>query len=157
MYVSAAGQSALPNHTDAHDVLVVHLHGSKQWRVCEHGAAGFGTRVNLWHNCAPLCDAEMQQLLCHNYSLRPGDLLFVPAGHAHNAIASPGGSAHLTLGVEATIARRAVSRAACTLLWPPALARVLFIALTVAAFVIGIDCWCRGRPGVRRGHPKKTE
>jgi len=160
LYVSAAGRSALPNHTDAHDVMVVHLHGSKQWRVCDNGVReGFGTRVNLRHNCAPISDAEMDALICHTYLLRPGDLLFIPAGYAHSASAGVGGSAHLTLGVEGSISNRAVSRVACTFLWPPALARVLVVAAVVFAglLAVGVD-WRlnQARGGVRRGRPKEA-
>lgn len=81
-YLTPPGARGLAAHSDAHDVLVVQCHGVKRWR-----AAGMG-----------------------DLTLRPGDVLYLPAGTNHRAATTDQPSLHLTLGVIPDTARSIVRR-----------------------------------------------
>ncbi|WP_420452890.1 JmjC domain-containing protein [Ilumatobacter sp.] len=78
-YLTPAGAVGLAPHSDAHDVVVVQLDGSKRWDV-----DGPGEVV-----------------------LSPGDVVYVPAGTRHRAESMDRPSLHLTVGI-LTVTRRAV-------------------------------------------------
>ena len=82
LYCSSAGAAGFPRHEDTHDVLVVHLFGSKRWSVWRPAAASRTEEPGL------------QQFL-----LNPGDLLYVPQGWLHEALAEVGPCLHLTLAL----------------------------------------------------------
>ena len=74
-YVTPPDQAGLPRHADSHDVIVVQLHGRKQWRVFDGSDE-------------PVVEA----------ALDPGDVLFVPRGLAHEVRADTF-SLHVTVGL----------------------------------------------------------
>lgn len=82
LYCSSAGAAGFPRHEDTHDVLVVHLFGSKRWSVGSPAAASRAGGPDLQH-----------------FLLRPGDLLYVPQGWSHEALAEAGPCLHLTLAL----------------------------------------------------------
>ncbi|MGI5208400.1 cupin domain-containing protein [Spirillospora sp. CA-108201] len=83
------GQGFRP-HVDNHDVFILQLHGAKEWRI--------GTPLTalpLSHtkeDVAELDDARQ-------FTLRPGDTLYLPRGFPHEAVTSTSSSLHLTVGV----------------------------------------------------------
>ena len=70
-YLTPTGGRGLAAHEDPHDVLVLQCHGTKRWTVADLGEV----------------------------TLRPCDVLYLPAGTAHSAAATDQPSLHLTLGV----------------------------------------------------------
>ena len=70
-YLTPAGAAGLAAHADSHDVLVLQLHGSKQWEI-----DGLG-----------------------EVTMSPGDVLYLPAGTEHRAAAQQTASLHLTVGI----------------------------------------------------------
>jgi len=103
VYVSPPGESALANHTDVADVLVLQVAGSKEWTVCDPVP-----RVAKYSTCATYDDDEMSDLAnCQALTLHPGDLLFVPKRSVHSARASRERSTHLTLGINGVRALKA--------------------------------------------------
>ena len=133
LYASGPHASALPAHTDPHDVFVLGAFGEKRWAVCSPGGAdgslGWRLRAKLTHRCADVSESELSDggpLRCEEYVVRPGDVLYIPALHLHWAQAAAGGSAHLSVGLrdvqEEGRAVSAVARArrlvACTLVRP---------------------------------------
>ena len=93
LYVSQPGKQGFRLHYDSHDVLVVHLSGAKTWRICDRmvpylvaGTAGNDHAVP--DDNAPLGEP----------TLRPGDVLYLPRGQWHAAVADTE-SMHLTLGI----------------------------------------------------------
>ncbi|UDY37598.1 cupin domain-containing protein [Dermatobacter hominis] len=70
-YLTPPGSTGLAAHADEHDVIVLHVHGSKTWEIDDVG---------------PL-------------TLRPGDVLYLPAGVRHAATAQVVTSLHLTIGI----------------------------------------------------------
>ncbi|KAJ1451587.1 cupin superfamily protein-domain-containing protein [Pelagophyceae sp. CCMP2097] len=117
VYTTGAGaQTSAPPHTDKQRVLVLQCEGNKRWRVyppaklavgTEPLARGKGEDLLAWAELAePLIDCV----------LRPGDVLYIPAGfpHATETVSCyedtapaetdlPRASLHLTLGVDTHI------------------------------------------------------
>lgn len=92
-YLTFGEKSAFVPHHDAHDVLVLQIHGSKAWRSFGSGIAfpvqGGRPRVDR----APEWEG----------SLTPGDVLYLPRGEIHAAVPEVRPSVHLTIGItEAT-------------------------------------------------------
>ena len=91
-YLTFGALSAFIPHGDAHDVLVLQVHGAKRWRSfgCPRPVPLKGTRPSVG-------EAEWEGLLT------PGDLLYLPRGEVHAAVPDALPSAHLTIGLtEAT-------------------------------------------------------
>jgi hypothetical protein len=93
LYLTPAGAQGFDPHYDTHEVFVLQIGGDKHWRL-------YGARRDL-----PLPDeksainkdqlgAPTQQIELH-----PGDLLYIPRGHVHEAFTSDRASLHLTVGV----------------------------------------------------------
>ncbi|GHB50549.1 hypothetical protein GCM10010347_20110 [Streptomyces cirratus] len=85
------GQGFAP-HVDTHDVFILQLHGVKHWRV--------GTPSKD----LPLPGAErrpVELVDCSDFTLNPGDVLYLPRGFPHEAITSDSSSLHLTVGIHA--------------------------------------------------------
>lgn len=70
-YLTPADAAGLGRHADRHDVFVLQLSGTKQWWVDELG----------------------------EFTLSPGDALYLPVGVLHDARTGPRHSLHLTIGV----------------------------------------------------------
>lgn len=81
-YLSPAGSPALNPHRDTHHVLALQLEGCKTWHV-----DGLGSVV-----------------------LDAGDVVYIPAGTTHSALAEDTFSLHLTIGVLAVTTRHVVQR-----------------------------------------------
>ncbi|BAN03547.1 JmjC domain-containing protein [Ilumatobacter coccineus] len=81
-YLTPPNSTGLAPHSDRHDVIVLQLEGSKQWAV-----DGLG-----------------------EFELRPGDVLYVPAGHEHAATSTERSSLHLTIGLLRVTHRAVIER-----------------------------------------------
>lgn len=90
-YASWPAKQGFDLHFDRHDVFVVQVAGEKAWRVFEP--------THLWpverEQGAKIPPADMQPYL--TCSLAPGDVLYIPRGHWHDAVAETP-SIHLTVG-----------------------------------------------------------
>jgi len=93
-YCSFPGSQGFACHYDSHEVFILQISGDKHWRVfsptfefplSKH-------RSNLLD--PPTSDPYINQVL------KPGDLLYIPRGHWHYAVAVDQPSLHLTLGVD---------------------------------------------------------
>ena len=88
LYLSSANASALPEHVDKGDVLVLQVAGSKDWTyapVSERHA----TRRDEAH--------QSRALVREHATLTPGSAMRVPAEFKHSARANSGFSAHITM------------------------------------------------------------
>ena len=88
LYLSSANASALPEHADKGDVLVLQVAGSKDWTyapVSERHAA----RRDEAH--------QSRALAREHATLTPGSAMRVPAEFKHSARAASGFSAHITM------------------------------------------------------------
>lgn len=93
-YLSFRHQSAFRPHWDAHDVVVLHVHGRKRWRSYGMGAA-YPTAGRILDKQKDPGAVQWEEVL------EPGDVLFLPRGEIHAAEVEPdSASLHLTVGLQ---------------------------------------------------------
>lgn len=90
-YVTHGPGGALPPHYDDHDVLALQVHGSKRWHG--HGVP-FPSPIERSPDGVDFGPSHWELLL------EPGDLLYLPRGEAHHAMADGPLSVHLTFGID---------------------------------------------------------
>ena len=92
LYASFGHQPGYGPHWDDHDVFVLQIAGRKRWLMY-----GANRRYPLYRDARP---NEMQPVRAvARYMAKAGDLIYVPRGHWHDAIAVGEPTLHLTLGV----------------------------------------------------------
>jgi lysine-specific demethylase/histidyl-hydroxylase NO66 len=98
IYCSFEGVRAFGTHFDNHDVLVVHTEGEKVWNLYANQALN---PVNL-----PPDTMETRRWfeqsrgpLMSEVTMRPGDVLYLPRGWYHDAVASDRASLHVTFSI----------------------------------------------------------
>ena len=93
IYMTPANSQGFKAHYDGHDVLVLQVEGTKEWRI-------YDTPVHL-----PL---EEQAFNPHDvpigemtdsFVLEPGDMVYVPRGLTHDAVSTDQTSLHITTGL----------------------------------------------------------
>jgi hypothetical protein len=88
-YITFGTTSAFRPHHDAHDVLILQIHGVKRWRC-------FGAPVAFpVGGSRPVVEREPEW----EALTTPGDLLYLPRGEIHAAVAQTLPSVHLTIGI----------------------------------------------------------
>lgn len=97
VYCSFQGVQAFRTHCDLHDVFAVHCEGEKVWRIYENRAldpiellTGEGAQEQI--------DRSKGRVMTE-VTMRPGDLLYIPRGYYHDALASSEASLHVTFSV----------------------------------------------------------
>jgi bifunctional lysine-specific demethylase and histidyl-hydroxylase MINA len=122
LYCSWRAQRAFNSHFDTHDVYAIHTLGEKVWHIYEGrldnpiahpGYKNFGHEYHEQHKGRVVAKITMQ----------PGDLLYIPRGQYHDALASSDGTIHVSFGVTAVIGLDLL-----TLLYDHAVADSLFRA-----------------------------
>jgi ribosomal protein L16 Arg81 hydroxylase len=108
-----AGKKALARHFDTHDVFVLQLFGNKNWRLFDPPVLNPLEYLALQRREQPR-EMKSQRLrnsqagkdtsiLTEEFTLRPGDLLYLPRGFWHEAESEMGQvSCHLTIGIQPT-------------------------------------------------------
>ena len=94
LYCSPAKQQGFECHYDTHDVLILQIDGEKEWCVYRETVL-YPTSGMLSENQPK--PEEPPYLQC---VLKAGDLLYIPRGHWHYAVACEQPSLHLTIGIE---------------------------------------------------------
>jgi len=94
IYASSVGHQGFPLHYDTHDFLILQVEGFKRWRVFPSTIPS-PLFFQKTHGIARP-DEDQLYLEC---TLARGDVLYVPRGHWHEALAEREPSLHLTLGV----------------------------------------------------------
>lgn len=92
MYLTPPGSQGFAAHFDPHEVFVLQLDGVKHWRLYGPAAA---LPLASDGAAAPGRPSRPAQEI----RLDPGDLLYIPRGHLHEAFTSDETSLHLTVGV----------------------------------------------------------
>ena len=93
IYCSWPDQQGFNNHFDTHEVCVLQIDGQKEWFVFED-TVKYPYRNEKSKFYTPPTDAPYIHTV-----LKPGDLLYIPRGHWHYAIAREQPSLHITLGI----------------------------------------------------------
>jgi len=93
IYLTPPGNQGAKVHYDTHDVFVLQIAGSKQWKT-------YGAPVEL-----PLRNQHFDPAIHRNgepelqFELTAGDAVYIPRGHLHEAIATSAVSLHITVGI----------------------------------------------------------
>jgi ribosomal protein L16 Arg81 hydroxylase len=94
LYFTPPGAQGFDAHYDTHEVFVLQIEGTKHWRF--YGPA---RDLPLAEDKATLPKDQLGPPTQEVF-LQPGDLLYMPRGHAHEAFTSDCASLHLTVGVK---------------------------------------------------------
>ena len=97
LYFSMASHKAFGPHFDLHDVFAIHFEGEKIWNIYENIE---DTPIN--HPTFKISPEERVQRagkLIDQITLKPGDLLYIPRGQYHDALASENGAIHVAFGL----------------------------------------------------------
>ena len=97
LYFSMRQRQAFGPHNDSHDVFALHCCGEKVWQIYE--------AQEEWPVAHPRFQrgfdegAKMAGKVEAEVKMEPGDLLYLPRGRFHDALASQNGSVHIAFGV----------------------------------------------------------
>src|ERR1051325_1503448 len=94
LYMSSPGRQGAARHYDRHDVFVLQIYGHKAWSIYAPTVEKPIIKMAEGSYRSP----EHPILECE---LSPGDVLYMPRGHWHEAMAQRELSLHLTVGVHA--------------------------------------------------------
>lgn len=95
IYCSFDNVQAFATHYDSHDVFAVQCEGEKRWRLYANRA---DTPLGSGGESQAEIDAARGPVAL-DVIMRPGDLLYIPRGVYHDAIAAKGASLHVTFAV----------------------------------------------------------
>ena len=98
LYCSWQAHQAFPVHFDTHDVFAMQIAGEKRWRIYQR------------HFKDPINHPEFKQLnqdfheqhkgaIGMEVVMKPGDLIYIPRGYYHDAIAESDATVHLSYSV----------------------------------------------------------
>ena len=93
-YITPKNAQGFPPHFDTHDAFVLQIMGSKHWRT-------YAARRELpgeGEDNRPI-PGELLGAPEREFRLEPGDLLYIPRGHVHEARTTDASSVHITIGV----------------------------------------------------------
>ena len=100
-YITPASSRGFDPHYDTHDVFVLQIAGTKRWSIHEpvhpHPLAD-----QPWTDHRDAVAAAAQGAPHIDQVFEPGDVLYLPRGWLHSAVAQGGTSIHLTIGLRAT-------------------------------------------------------
>lgn len=96
LYASRAEHQAFPPHFDTHEVFALHCEGEKTWRIYDLRA-----EHPINHPAFPKTKLppDMAKYLESEIVVHPGDVVYVPRGTYHEALAGSYGTLHVTFGV----------------------------------------------------------
>ena len=97
-YVTPSQSTGFSDHYDVHDVFVLHLGGEKRWRL-RPPVHQDPLRDEPWTDHRAEVEEAGRQAPAHEFTLQPGDVLYLPRGWLHSATALGSVSTHLTLGI----------------------------------------------------------
>ena len=98
LYCSWNQHQAFATHFDTHEVFALHVAGEKTWRVYE-GRLDNPIASETFQNLDDDFHAAHRGAVAAEITLRPGDILYIPRGQYHDALASSDGCIHLSFGV----------------------------------------------------------
>lgn len=98
LYLSSKRKQGFRVHYDTHDVFAVHVMGEKTWFVFE-GRADAPIAHAMFEGLPPEHHEAAKGKLWREVRLKPGDLLYLPRGQYHYALADDGPCAHIAFGV----------------------------------------------------------
>jgi len=103
LYLSWQSHRAFQSHFDTHDVWAVHVEGEKTWNVYE-GRFDAPIPAPAFRQLGQAFHDKAKRGLMRQVRLKPGDLLYLPRGWYHDALADSPSSIHVAFGVNAPLA-----------------------------------------------------
>ena len=97
LYFSMQSHQAFAPHYDTHDVFALHCEGEKVWNIYENfeqDPINHPIFKNTLDERTKRSGKIIDQVL-----LKPGDLLYLPRGQFHDALASKNGAIHIAFGI----------------------------------------------------------
>jgi len=104
LYLSYPGSPGYPIHFDTHDFFILQIEGVKKWEIYP-STTPYPLEIPAAFHAPDLYSDDVAgqppgpERLLQRLSLRPGDVLYVPKGYWHQALAEGGLSLHLTVGI----------------------------------------------------------
>jgi ribosomal protein L16 Arg81 hydroxylase len=102
VYISWQSHKAFPAHYDTHEVWAVQVEGEKTWNVWE-GRADYPIGHPAFRNQAQEHHEQAKGKLRAKVLMQPGDLLYLPRGWYHDALAEAPASVHVAYGSHAPL------------------------------------------------------
>lgn len=98
LYCSWRAHPAFATHFDTHDVFAMHIAGEKHWRIYQRH---FEAPINhpAFKNLDQAFHEQHKGAVSQTVDMRPGDVLYIPRGFYHDAMATGRNSLHLSLAV----------------------------------------------------------
>jgi len=102
LYCSWKAHQAFHSHFDTHDVFAIQIDGQKHWQI-------YATRADypIAHERFKTLGQERHERdkgsVARDIIMNPGDLIYLPRGWYHDALAVTGASLHITFGVTRVI------------------------------------------------------
>ena len=97
LYFSMQSHQAFGPHCDEHDVFAVHFEGEKVWNIYENIEKNPINHPLFKYNAEERTKKAGRMI--DQITLKPGDLLYLPRGQYHDALASKNGSIHVAFGL----------------------------------------------------------
>jgi len=98
LYCSSKRRQGFAAHFDTHDVYAVHVEGTKTWHIYE-GVAEDPIAHPMFKTLGRDHHEKAKGKLLMDVKMEPGDLLYLPRGQYHDALADEGGAVHIAFGV----------------------------------------------------------
>lgn len=102
VYISWQSHKAFPAHYDTHDVWAVQVEGEKTWNIWE-GRAEWPISHPVFRSQTQEHHEQAKGKLRAKVTLRTGDLLYLPRGWYHDALAEAPASVHVAYGAHAVL------------------------------------------------------
>lgn len=101
-YISWQSHKAFPAHYDTHDVWAVQVEGEKTWNIWE-GRAEWPISHPVFRSQDQAHHEQAKGRLRERVLLKTGDLLYLPRGWYHDALAEAASSVHVAYGAHAVL------------------------------------------------------
>jgi len=96
LYCSWAERRAFRSHFDVHDVFAIHVEGTKMWNVYQ-GRAEYPINHPAFQRLGQVHHDRARGAIAMEVRMEPGDVLYLPRGQYHDALASSEGTIHVTM------------------------------------------------------------